>query len=464
MPSRPSRVLALALALLAGGAFAQTLPTPGQPAGGTSDGETAGKKAKEVEAVPLEQIRRYVNLFNVVKQAYVEPVEDNKLMQSAIRGLLLDLDPHSAYLPRSDADSLQESTDGSYAGIGVEVQQQPDGTILVIAPIDDTPAARAGIRAGDIIIAINGKLLTTTPESENSLRGEPGTSVALRIVREGKSQPLEITVQREVVRLGSIRAKMLEPGYGYIRISSFQADTGNDFVTALDRLQAEAGDARGQSLRGLVIDLRSNPGGILSAAVRIADELLDSGTIVSTRARDPLNNTVNTAEPGDRMKGAPIAILIDAGSASASEVLAAALGDNRRATLVGSRSFGKGSVQVVLPLDNGDAIKLTTSRYYTPNGTSIQARGIRPDVVLRPDGQTVKGRQGSISEAALAGHLGAESDGDAAVGDVLDGDAPINEALKVLKLPPAPAGAKTASEKQSPGAAGATPGAAKVTP
>ena len=428
-------------------AVAQQAPQAPQTA---PAGTQAAEERAAAEAIPLEEIRRYVSVFNTVKQGYVEPVEDRKLMQSAIRGLLLDLDPHSVYLVRSDADTLQERTEGSYAGIGVEVQPQPDGTILVIAPIDGTPAARAGIRAGDLIIAIDGTLLSATPESENPLRGEPGSTVTLRVQREGRSEPLEIAVTREVVRVSSVQARSLEPGYGYIRISTFQADTGNDFVAALDRLQAEAGAARGRGLRGLVIDLRSNPGGILGAAVRIADELLDSGTIVSTRARDPLNNTVNTAEKGDRMNGAPIAVLIDAGSASASEVLAAALGDNRRATLVGSRSFGKGSVQAVLPLDNGDAIKLTTARYYTPNGTSIQARGIRPDVLLKPDGSTLKGRPGQVSEAALAGHLesegapsgsegvtvqeGAERGG---VGYVLDGDAPIQAALQVLKQRPA---------------------------
>lgn len=460
-PVGPSLLYATWLALLCAWSPSAIAQAPAQqpaeqpvepPHTAPSNAATDAGKAG-AEAIPLEEIRRYVSVFNTVKQGYVEPVEDRKLMQSAIRGLLLDLDPHSAYLVRSDADSLQERTEGSYAGIGVEVQLQPDGTILVIAPIDGTPAARAGIRAGDLIIAIDGKLLSATPENENPLRGEPGSSVTLRVQREGRSEPLEIPVTREVVRVSSVQAKSLEPGYGYIRISTFQADTGNDFVAALDRLQAEAGAARGRGLRGLVIDLRSNPGGILGAAVRIADELLDSGTIVSTRARDPLNNTVNTAEKGDRMNGAPIAVLIDAGSASASEVLAAALGDNRRATLVGSRSFGKGSVQAVLPLDNGDAIKLTTARYYTPNGTSIQARGIRPDVVLKPDGSTLKGRPGQVSEAALAGHLegegvpsgsegvtvreGAERGG---VGDVLDGDAPIQAALKVLKQPPAAAG------------------------
>ena len=446
MPSSSAFAVAAALALsvCAVPVFAQSTgpagaggqPTQAQPARAQPGAAADAAADATGQVIPLEEIRRYVNVFNVVKQGYVEPVEDRKLMQSAIRGLLLDLDPHSAYLVRSDAEDLGERTNGGYVGIGVEVQQQPDGSILVIAPIDETPAARAGIRAGDTIIAIDGKLLTEVPESDNPLRGEPGTTVNLRILREGRDEPLEVAVQREVVRIGSVRARMLEPGYGYIRISAFQADTANDFTTELDRLQADAGAARGHGLRGLVIDLRSNPGGLLTSAVQIADELLEKGGIVSTRSRIPLNDTEFNATPGDRMKGAPVVVLVDAGSASASEVLAAALGDNGRATLVGSRTFGKGSVQTVLPLDNGDSIKLTTARYYTPSGTSIQARGIHPDVVLQPDGQTLKGRPGRVSEAALAGHLRGEGD-EGGVGDVLDGDAPIDAALQVLKRPPA---------------------------
>ncbi len=420
-PRRLPLTLVLAAAILP--AFAQSgAPAPAaKPAAGKPDG-------KPESQVPLEEIRRYVTVYNTVKQAYVEPVDDRKLMQSAIRGLLLDLDPHSAYLVRSDAQSLEEDSSGAYDGIGVDVQVQPDGTILVIAPIDDTPAARAGVKPGDLIVAIDGKPLTPDSLGENPLRGEPGSSTVLTVQREGQAKPIEITVKRETIRISSVRGRMLEPGYGYIRISTFQADTANDFVRQLDALSAQAADKR---LRGLVLDLRSNPGGLLTAAVQIADELLDKGGIVSTRGRNPVVDTVFNATSGDRLQGAPVVVLVDAGSASASEVLAAALRDNGRARVVGSRTFGKGSVQTVLPLDNGDAVKLTTARYYTPSGRSIQARGIEPDVVLKPEGAR---SAGSYSESALPGHLrGEQETAGQGVGDVLDGDGPITAALGVLK-------------------------------
>ncbi len=423
-------LLALAIALCVQPALAQE----SKPA----EGEAA-KVAKTDEAerskVPLEEIRRYVSVFNVVKQAYVEPVEDRKLMQSSIRGLLLDLDPHSTYLVRSDAEAFDADTNGAYDGIGVEVQPQPDGTILVIAPIDDTPAARAGVKPGDIIIAVDGKPLTPELAEGNPLRGAPGTRTVLTVQREGAAKPLELTVQRETIRISSVRGKMLEPGYAYLRISAFQADTANDFEQQLDKLQAQAAGsvAGGKGLQGLVLDLRSNPGGLLTSAVQIADDLLEKGDIVSTRGRNPVADASFNATPGDRMRGAPVVVLVDAGSASASEVLAAALRDNQRAQVVGSRTFGKGSVQTLLPLDNGDAVKLTTARYYTPSGKSIQARGIEPDVVLKPDG-AVKAKPTFISESVLPGHLrGDQEVAGAGAGDVLEGEGPIAAALVVLK-------------------------------
>lgn len=395
-----------------------------------NDAKRPSRDEDDANKIPIEEIRRYVNVYNAVKQAYVEPVDDRKLMQSAIRGLLLDLDPHSAYLPKPAADAFAEDSDGAYDGIGVEVQQQPDGSILVIAPIDDTPAAKAGVKAGDIIIAVDGKTLTPEVADGNPLRGAPGTRTVLTVQREGAPKPLQIAVQRETIRVGSVRGRMLEPGYGYIRVSAFQADTAKDFSAQLQKLQAQAAD---KGLRGLVLDLRSNPGGLLTSAVQIADDLLDKGKIVSTRGRISLGDAEFNATPGDLLRGAPLAVVIDAGSASASEVLAAALRDNQRATLVGSRTFGKGSVQTVLPLDNGDSVKLTTARYYTPSGKSIQARGIDPDVLLRPDAN-VKGVRSDISEAGLPGHLrGDQEASGVGNGDVLEGDAPIAAALLQLK-------------------------------
>lgn len=412
--------------------------------------------------VPLDEIKRYVAVYNAVREAYVEPVDDAELMQSAIRGLLLDLDPHSAYLAAEDAEAFDESTTGAYSGIGVEVIQLPEGGLRVVAPIDGTPAARAGLRSGDAIVAVDGVPLTpASHEGHGPLRGTPGTSVTLTVMREGEPAPLEIPVERETIRVVSVRSRMLEPGYGYIRVSAFQVDTAAEFQRQLKALQADG------ALRGLVLDLRSNPGGLLTGAVQIADDLLDSGQIVSTRGRIPISEAVFNATPGDLLAGAPVVVIVDAGSASASEVLAGALRDNDRARIIGSRTFGKGSVQTVLPLDNGDSVKLTTARYYTPNGRSIQARGIDPDRELMPEGGDAPARNG-WSEAALPGHLRGDEEeglpGDSA-GAVLEGDGPIDAALAELKggatvpaasttTAAAPAGAPAAPAADDPAAAG----------
>lgn len=380
--------------------------------------------------VPLDEIRRYVGVYNAVKEAYVDPVDDKRLMQSAIKGLLLDLDPHSAYLVKADAQAFDESTSGAYDGIGVEVLEQPDGTVKVISPIDGTPAQRAGIKSGDVIIAVDGKRLQPAEDEQGPLRGKPGSKIVLTISREGTPKPFDVAIERETIRVASVRSRLLEPGYGYIRLSQFQADTAADFERALERMQAESGG----KLRGLVMDLRSNPGGLLTSAVQIADDLLESGKIVSTKGRVPISDAEFGATPGDRLNGAPVVVLVDAGSASASEVLAGALADNKRARVVGSRTFGKGSVQTLLPLDNGDSVKLTTARYFTPSGKSIQARGIQPDVVLQPDKPAML-MSGGYSEAALPGHLRGDEEGVAGAnaGDVLDGDQYIAQALAELK-------------------------------
>ena len=384
----------------------------------------------ETAKVPLDEIRRYVAVYNAVKEAYVDPVDDRKLMQSAVRGLLLDLDPHSAYLQKSDAEHFDEQTRGAYDGIGVELQQMPDRTLKVIAPIDETPAARAGIKPGDVIIAIDGKPIDANSDLGSApLRGASGSKVVLTIVREGTAKPFDVPLVRESIRVASVRSRMLEPGYGYVRVSTFQADTAADFSRALERLQQPG------KLRGLVIDLRSNPGGLLTAAVQIADEFLERGQIVSTRGRVAISDAEFGATPGDRLDGAPVVLLVDAGSASASEVLAGALHDNKRARVVGSRTFGKGSVQTLLPLDNGDSVKLTTARYYTPSGKSIQARGIEPDVVLHPAKDAANNGRPGYTEASLPRHLrGDETDvAGANAGEVLEGEAPIAAALAELK-------------------------------
>lgn len=416
-------------------AFAQQTPTqPPPPPPRTvapSDDPDAAENAST--RVPLDEIRRYVSVYNAVKQAYVDPVDDKKLMQSAIRGLLLDLDPHSAYLVRSDAEAFDEGTRGAYDGIGVEVLQQPDGSMKVIAPIDDTPAARAGLKSGDVIVAVDGKTLRPGDAESEPLRGAPGSKVTLTLVREGTPKPFDVALQRETIRIASVRGRLLEPGYGYIRIAAFQADSAADFERLLERLQGQSGG----KLRGLVLDLRSNPGGLLTSAVQIADDLLERGKIVDTRGRVPISDAEFGATPGDRMHGAPVVVIVDAGSASAAEVLAGALRDNGRARVVGSRTFGKGSVQTLLPLDNGDAVKLTTARYFTPSGKSIQARGIEPDVVLHADKSAIGSGRADFAEVLLPGHLSGDEEGVAGAnaGEVLDGEAPIAAALAELKKP-----------------------------
>lgn len=419
-------LLVLALALpLAPRASAQDAQAAGAPA--ATDPDAAESAASKV---PLAEIRRYVDVYDAVKQAYVDPVDDRKLMQSAIKGLLLDLDPHSEYLEKSDAQAFDEETSGAYSGIGVEVQPMPDGTIKIVSPIDDTPAARAGIKSGDIITEVDGKPVTGGDDNANPLRGKPGSKVTLTLLRAGTPKPFDVTLARETIRVASVRSRLLEPGLGYIRVAAFQADTAADFEQALDKLQAQAGG----KLHGLVLDLRSNPGGLLVSAVQIADDLLDSGKIVSTRGRIPMSDSEFSATPGDRLHGAPLVVLVDAGSASAAEVLAGALSDNHRARVVGSRTFGKGSVQTLLPLDNGDSVKLTTARYFTPSGKSIQARGIEPDVVLHAGKDGVDGTRADYAEALLPGHLhGDAEEAGSHAGEVLDGEAPITAALAELK-------------------------------
>ena len=392
------------------------------------------------DRVSLEEIRRFVSVFRAVKQAYVDPVDDEALMRSAIRGLLTDLDPHSAYLDQDESQALTEQASGAYDGLGLEVLQQPDRTLLVIAPIDDTPAARAGIKPGDVIVKIDGKPIDadSVDSAVDSMRGEPGTPITLTVQRESSADPIDFTLTRETIRVSSVRARSLDPGYAYVRISTFQADTGAEVQRKLKALQGK-GD---KTLKGLVLDLRSNPGGLLNAAVEVADAFLDEGVIVSTKGRLSYANAEYRARRGDLLLGAPIVILSDSGTASAAEVLAGALRDHKRALVMGSASFGKGSVQTVLPMDNGDSIKVTTARYYTPSGVSIQASGIAPDVLLPEDAELASSgtRPPTLRERDLPGHL--RGDGEIEPGatvavtpessEELD-DFAVREALNLLK-------------------------------
>lgn len=410
-------------------AIACALPAMAQQ--GTAPDPAGADSENRSRQIPLEEIRYFVSVYNAIREAYVTPVEDKKLMRSALRGLLLDLDPHSVYFDADAAKDFNEDTAGAYEGVGVELQQQPGPVLKIIAPLEGGPAERAGLRSGDIITAIDGQPINDTTGS-TPLRGVAGSEVKVTVQRQGRA-PFEVSLKRERIQLQSVRSRLLEPGYGYIRISRFQAGTGEEFDQALEALKTQANGW----LNGLLIDLRGNPGGLLGPAVKIADDLLDDGLIVSTRGRARNSDIRNHAKPGDLLAGAPVAVLVDAGSASASEVLAAALRDNRRARIIGSRTFGKGSVQSFLPLANGDAVKLTTARYYTPSGRSIQGVGIHPDVILTPENETAPSR---YSEASLPGHLQGEEEPESKLagenaGHVLPGDAPIQAALAELKRP-----------------------------
>lgn len=349
-----------------------------------------------------EDIRTFVSVFRTVKQAYVEPVADDQLMHAAIRGLLSHLDPHSQYLEPAELQQWDEDTSGVYGGLGVEVLMV-DGFLRVIAPIDDSPASRAGIKSGDIILAIDG--VEIQPNDLNAvehLRGPVGSAVKLSIDRESENEPLIVNLTREVIRTRSVKTRLLQPGYGYVRISQFQETTPRDLREQLRRLHS-----RKQPLRGLVMDLRNNPGGVLTAAVETVDAFLEDGLIVSTRGRIDEAKLSLSATTGDLIDGAPIVVLVDEGSASASEIVAGALQDHHRAVIMGKRTFGKGSVQNILPLESGGAIKLTTARYFTPAGHSIQAQGIAPDIELADVQLTPLDRAAQLlsTEAGLPGHL-----------------------------------------------------------
>ena len=362
------------------------------------------------EALPLEDLRTFTEVFAKIKDDYVEPIEDKTLLENAIRGMLSGLDPHSAYLVPDDYQDLRAGTSGEFGGLGIEVGME-DGFVKVIAPIDDTPAQRAGVEAGDLVIRLDDTPVKgmSLAEAVKVMRGEPGTDIVLTIVREGVDRPIRIVITRDVIRVTSVRRRSLEPGYGYVRISQFQLRTGESLREAVGELREEAGD---DDLKGLVLDLRNNPGGVLSAAVSVSDAFLDEGTIVYTKGRLDDAQLTFSAKGSDILDGIPLVVLVNAGSASASEIVAGALQDHRRALIMGEKTFGKGSVQTILPLGNGSALKLTTARYYTPSGISIQARGIVPDITLDRMRVSQVNADRGVKEADLARHLESESAGD----------------------------------------------------
>lgn len=362
---------------------------------------------QQTASLPLEDLRTFTDVYARIKQDYVTEVDDSELLQNAIRGMLSGLDPHSSYLDEEQFRELQIGTSGEFGGLGIEVGME-NGFVKVIAPIDDTPAQRAGVKAGDLIIKLDDTQVKglTLEEAVKLMRGKKGSKINLTIVRTGEEAPLVVTITRDVIRVRSVRSRILEPDFGYVRISNFQSKTTRGLIDAIDSLE----DKNKGELKGLVLDLRNNPGGVLTGAVGVSDVFLkDNALIVYTEGRVEDSELKYAASTGDSLEGAPLVVLINQGSASASEIVAGAMQDHQRATILGSTSFGKGSVQTILPLNNSTALKLTTARYYTPLGRSIQSEGIVPDILLKEANPDSKSGF-SVSEADLAGHLENEDD------------------------------------------------------
>lgn len=391
---------------------------------------------KDDQQIPFEDLQAFTEVFAKIKSDYVETVDDRELVENAIRGMLNGLDPHSSYLNTSEFSDLKIGTTGQFGGLGIEVGME-NGFVKVISPIDDTPASRAGIQASDLIIKLDDKSVKgmTLNDAVKVMRGAPNTDIVLTVAREGESKPLIFTITREIIRVKSVKNRILEPGFGYVRITNFQSRTTADLLKAISDLQAD------QPLEGLILDLRNNPGGVLNGAVGVSDAFIDSGLIVYTEGRINDSSHRYTATPGDSLNGAPLVVLINGGSASASEIVAGAMQDHKRAIIVGTKSFGKGSVQTIQELHNGSAVKLTTARYYTPKGRSIQAKGIEPDIqlsTLKISSDAEKSRRG-FSENDLQGHLSnpdgeenADSEGKT-VENLAETDFQLFEALNLLK-------------------------------
>ena len=366
-------------------------------------GVFAERESSPATGLPVEELRTFSDVFGRIKNDYVEEVPDKDMLENAIRGMLSGLDPHSSYLDQEQFKELQVGTTGEFGGLGIEVGME-DGFVKVISPIDDTPAQRAGIEAGDLIIRLDDMPVKglTLSEAVKIMRGKPGSVLRLTVVREGVDQPLKIDIKRAIIKVKSVKHRMLEEGFGYVRISQFQSKTAESMVKAVEKLKKEAGG----SLKGMVLDLRNNPGGVLNGAVAVSDAFLRKGLIVYTEGRVSDSKLRFNATPDGILDSAPLVVLVNQGSASASEIVAGALQDHKRAIIVGTQTFGKGSVQTILPLSNGTAVKLTTARYYTPSGRSIQAEGIVPDIRLeRVRVSTVERTFEPVKEADLSGHL-----------------------------------------------------------
>ena len=371
--------------------------------------------------LPVEELRAFTEVFGAIKQNYVEPVDDKKLITGAINGMLSDLDPHSAYLDADAFKELQVGTQGQFGGLGIEVGME-DGFVKVVSPIEDTPAFRAGIKPGDLIIRLDETPVKgmTLADAVKRMRGKPNTKITLTISRKGEPQPLVVTLTRAIIHVQSVKSKLLEPGYGWVRVSQFQEQTTENLVDAMVKLYKQG------ALKGLVLDLRNDPGGLLYGAVAVSAAFLpDKALVVSTDGRTEDAKKKFFASPDDYSRGVrddvlkplpagvksvPLVVLVNGGSASASEIVAGALQDHKRATVIGTQTFGKGSVQTIMPLGNNTAIKLTTARYYTPSGRSIQAKGITPDILVEEPGSNPQAR---LREADLEHHLANDRDANA---------------------------------------------------
>ncbi|MDR2030949.1 MAG: S41 family peptidase [Azoarcus sp.] len=377
----------------------------------------------DAQPLPVEELRAFADVFNTIKRDYVESIDDKKLVTQAISGMLSGLDPHSSYLDAEALKELQVGTQGEFGGLGIEVGTE-DGFIKVVSPIEDTPAFRAGILAGDLIVKIDETPIKgmSLDDAVKRMRGKPATKITLTLARKGEQNPITVTLTREIIKVRSVKSKLIEPGYGYVRVTQFQENTAQSVVEHLAQLDKDG------EIKGLVFDLRNDPGGLLNGAVGVAAAFLPEGAmVVSTRGRTEGAKREYHAVVRDYLRGGggdylrglpawarkvPMVVLVNAGSASASEIVAGALQDHKRAVVMGTRTFGKGSVQTILPLhDTASAIKLTTARYYTPSGRSIQAKGIEPDIVVEESAQGGSARR--VREADLEGHLGNDRDPEA---------------------------------------------------
>ena len=410
-----------------------------------------GATAKAAAADTYRQLNLFGDVFERVRADYVEKPEDGKLIDSAINGMLAGLDPHSSYMDSKSFRDMQVQTRGEFGGLGIEVTME-EGLVKVVAPIDETPAAKAGVMANDIITHLDDEAVQglTLNQAVEKMRGPVNTKIRLRITRKGQSKPIDVSITRDIIRVRSVRSRIENEEIGYIRLTQFNEQTTEGLKRALNDLSAQAGD----KLKGFVIDMRNNPGGLLDQAISVSDAFLDKGEIVSTRGRNAEETQRFNARSGDLTKGKPIIVMINGGSASASEIVAGALQDHKRATVIGTRSFGKGSVQTIIPLGSGNgALRLTTARYFTPAGRSIQAKGISPDIeVLQDVPEDIKARTDTKGEASLRGHLKADGDEQTGSQSYIPPDPKDDKALKLAvdllrgvttnaAFPPSPKGA-----------------------